>query len=208
MVSFICQTSHFMDALRSLRQIYKNKKLQTWSHSCEITLVDGLVTLAIPGAIFHFKATTKGTAKATLPFSTLFSIVDHHGVDILKVEFYQEALRFASVQVEAKTCFFRDDKILRTIVLPNNYNTRDLLLLRKQNYTREELEFNNLLHVIEAAERNMYYYIRRSASFVKQYGVSPKEIKKLVEEKLEVKLELDEQKPQYLYSNSKDENMD
>jgi len=47
--------------------------------------------------------------------------------------------------------------VLRTIILPNNYSDLDLLLLKNEGYTEEELKFNNLLGVIEQAERRVYF---------------------------------------------------
>jgi len=200
MISFRCKTKDFKNTLGLLKAIYKRKRVYLIPDTCEITLVDGNVTLAIPGAVFAFKCETKGTAKASLLFRNLFSIIEHHYSEEIVVEFYDDALRFGSVQVKAKTVFFHDDSVLRTIILPNNYTDLDLLLLKNEGYTEEELKFNNILGVIEQAERRVYYNVRRAASYLREYGVMPKEIKKLIVEKLGIRLDLDEKDIKLLLS--------
>ncbi len=192
MISFKGKTKDFLKALDSIRAIYKGKHIHTYKETCEITLVDNYVRISIPGASFGFKCETKGTAKATLLFRDLYSLVDHHSLELIVVDFYDEALKFGAVQVKAMTTFFKNDRILRTIVLPNNYTDLHLLLLKNEGYTKEELEFNNLLALIDSAERRVYYNVRHSALYLQDYGILAKDIKNLLIEKLGVKLDLDE----------------
>jgi hypothetical protein len=198
MISFKCRTKLLKDTLMALKKVHKRRQFAQIYENCEITLTDGYVKLAIPGAICGFKCETKGTAKASLAYSKLYSIVDHHGWEDLRVEFYDESLRFGVVQIKAKTVFFTDDKVLRTIVLPNNYTDLDLLLLKNEGYTKEELEFNNLSHLIDMAERKVYYNLRRASLYLRDYGLMPKDIKKLVTEKLGIRLDLDEKEMKLL----------
>ncbi len=202
MISFRCKTKDFLNTLNLLKTFYKRTKVHLIKDTCEITLVDGNVTLAIPGSVFSFKCETKGTAKATLLFRNLYSIIEHHHAEEIVVEFYDEALRFGAVQVKAKTIFFNNDSVLRTIILPNNYSDLDLLLLKNEGYTEEELKFNNLLGVIEQAERRVYYNIRQASLYLREYGVMPKEIKKLLVEKLGIRLDLDERDIKLLLSKA------
>ena len=66
------------------------------------------------------------------------------------------------------------------------------MVLKNEGYTKEELEFNNLLGLIDHAERRVFYNVRHSALYLKEYGLSAKDIKQLLIEKLGVKLDLDE----------------
>ncbi len=68
MISFRCKTKIFLNALNLLKTFYKRTKVHLIKDTCEITLVDGNVTLARPGSVFSFKCETKGTAKASLLF--------------------------------------------------------------------------------------------------------------------------------------------
>jgi hypothetical protein len=127
-----------------------------------------------------------------MEFRKLYNLIDHHSYDELYVEFFDGSLRFGSVIVEAKTIFFKNDSVLKTINLPDNYTDLDLLLMKNEGYTKEELEFNNISGIIEMAERRVYYNVRRSAGYLREYGITPQEIKKLLMEKLGVRLDLDE----------------
>lgn len=192
MISFTARTKDFKNALSLMRVVHKRKRLHNIHATCEITLVDSYVRLSIPGASFGFNCQSKGTAKATLSFSQLFSIVDHHSIEDIYVEFFDGSLRIGLIKIESKTVFFKTDAVLRTIILTDKYSDLDLLLLKNEGYTPEELAFNNLVELIEAAERRVYYNVRKSASYLKEYGLMPKEIKQLLVEKLGIKLDLDE----------------
>ncbi len=201
MVSFQCKTNDFKAALMRLKAVHKHKHVISIKATCELTLTDGNVQLAIPGAIFSFQCQTKGTAKATMEFRRLFDIVGHHSYDELYVEFFDGTLRFGYVIVQAKTVFFKNDKVLKTIVLPDKYTDLDLLLMKNEGYTKEELEFNNILELMNMAERRVYYNIRRASLYLRDYGIMPKEIKKLLVEKLCIKLDLDEKEVNLLLSS-------
>jgi hypothetical protein len=202
MISFVCKTRHFKKTLVKLKSIHKRNHIRLIPETCEITMIDGHVTLSIPGAIFGFDCTTKGTAKAAVSYYKLHHILEYHTQENLLVEFYDGSIRLGIVQLMANTVFLKDDKVLRTIILPNDYKDLDLLLLKNEGYTTEELEFNNLLHVIEAAERRVYYKIRKASLCLHEYGIMPKEIKKLLVEKLGVQLDLDEKDVNLLLQGS------
>lgn len=198
MISFQCKTKDIKATLKNLKAVHKRKHVINIKVTCEITLTDGSVQLAIPGAIFSFKCQTKGTAKATMEFRKLYDLIDHHSYDELYVEFFDGSLRFGSIIVQAKTVFFKNDRVLKTIVLPNNYTDLDLLLMKNEGYTKEELEFNNILGLMEMAERRVYYNIRQASLYLRDYGIMPKEIKKLLVERLGIRLDLDEKEVKFL----------
>lgn len=200
MISFQCKTKDIKATLKNLKAVHKRKHVINIKVTCEITLTDGSVQLAIPGAIFSFKCQTKGTAKATMEFRKLYDLIDHHSYDELYVEFFDGSLRFGSIIVQAKTVFFKNDRVLKTIVLPNNYTDLDLLLMKNEGYTKEELEFNNILGLMEMAERRVYYNIHQASLYLRDYGIMPKEIKKLVVEQLGIRLDLDEKEVKLLLS--------
>jgi hypothetical protein len=50
-------------------------------------------------------------------------------------------LAIAGIKVAAKTSFFADDSILRSVNLPLNYNDADLLRMSDNGFTTEELAF-------------------------------------------------------------------
>jgi hypothetical protein len=139
-----------------------------------------------------------------MAFRNLWSIIDSNHMELLTVEFYDEALRFGIVQVKASTVFFKNDTVLRTIKLSNNYTELELLLLKNEGYTKEELEFNNLTQSIEIAEMKVYANIRKAAKALKGYGISPADVKQLVIDKLGVKLDLDEKDIRQLLSSDLD----
>ena len=192
MISFQCKTKDIREALISLKGVHKHKRISNILVTCELTLIDGHVQLAIPGAIFSFNCQTKGTCKATIKFRNLYSIIEHYSYDEIYVEFLEGSIRFGSILVQAKTVFFNTDRILKTIVLPDKFTDLDLILLKNEGYTKEELDFNNLSGMIEMAERRVYYSVRQASLYLREYGIMPKDIKAFLIAKLGVRLDLDE----------------
>ena len=78
MISFQCKTKDIKATLKLLKGVHKHKHIIGIKVTCEITLTDGNVQLAIPGAIFNFICQSKGTAKATMEFRKLYNLIDHH----------------------------------------------------------------------------------------------------------------------------------
>ena len=93
-------------------------------------------------------------------------------------------IQIGITKFNAKTTFFENDKILRTIKLPMNYSDADLIRLAKENYTREELIFNNLLSLIEKAELKMEKDISDAYVLLKSYGVKHEDLVRLTKSKL------------------------
>lgn len=75
------------------------------------------------------------------------------------------------------------------------------MLLKNEGYTQEELEFNNLLNLMDMAERRVYYNLRRASLYLRDYGIMPNDLKKIVMEKLGIKLDLDEKDIKVLLSD-------
>ncbi|PCH67000.1 MAG: hypothetical protein COC01_06780 [Bacteroidetes bacterium] len=80
--------------------------------------------------------------------------------------------------------FFEDDSILRSIQIPINYKDIDLLRLRHEGYTEEELEFNKITELIDTAEQSLKRKMAAAVSNLKEYGVKYEEIEGLVKSKL------------------------
>ena len=90
-----------------------------------------------------------------------------------------------SLIVRAKTTFNVVEKRFRTIKLPLNYTDKDLILLKKSNYTKEELTFNNLNSIIKLAEKNLKKKIVKASQILELYGINESELELWVNEKLD-----------------------
>ncbi len=185
------KTKDIEKVFKKFKALQRNGRWSNFHFTCELTLIDGQLNISIPGAQFSLTGETFGTAKATFDFYRLYSIVEHYNHELITIEFLDEIVQVGFVQFKAQTTFFKSDNILRTIKLPFPYTDLDLISLKTEGYTEEEIEFNNLTDLIEQAERRIYYNIRRASQYLREYGVMPKEIKKLLMDKLGIVLDLD-----------------
>jgi hypothetical protein len=155
MVTIQTSTAKLLQTLKYVKGAIPNKRTVALNTICDVTIIDGKVIFAVPGAIFSINCFTEGTCKAAVTFIHLFLVVKD--LKSKKVEFIITECDFKinNISISTKTTFFKDDKILKTIQLPINYNDLDLLNLEKIGYTTEELEFNNLLTSVDRARRNI-----------------------------------------------------
>ncbi|RIJ46305.1 hypothetical protein D1614_19050 [Maribellus luteus] len=77
--------------------------------------------------------------------------------------------------VDVVTWFFQDDSILRSIDLPVNYDTVDILRL-SQKYTKEEIEFNKLTEEHRQAQNKLYEDIIKVRRILKKYLIGEGDI--------------------------------
>ena len=152
---------------------------------CELTIIDNQITLNLPWAQFSLEAKTIGTAKATFPFLNICNVLKTFIPLNITIRVEEKGwIKFETFAINSNTCFFEDDKILRSIVLPINNNEMDLLHLLDGRYSKEELEFNKLWVQAASAARRMNSAIDTAFWKLKPYGVSHDELEKLVKGKV------------------------
>ena len=150
-VNIVVNTKVLLSSLKRFKVPVKYNKSKSHSSKIELTITDGKLSLAVPGAIESLSAKTIGTAKASLSFLHFFDIIKSIKKSTVEIIIKENEISIDITTINAKTTFFENDAILRTIVLPMNYTDDDLIKLLVEGYTSEELEFNNLTKKINAA---------------------------------------------------------
>jgi hypothetical protein len=148
--------------------------------TCELTFTDNKIEVAVPGARFSVVSAGIGAAKVTLPFFYLYDIIEKSKNPLLEISLSRNQMTINELTVGAVTSFFEDDRILRTIDLPLNYTDKDLIMLKKDKYTQEELAFNKLIPEIEEAEKNLEKKIEQVYQILKLYGIKKADLKSLI----------------------------
>jgi len=185
MVSFTATTKDLLATLKRMKAGLRGENKKVLRTSCEITITDGKVTFVVPGAEFSLLCTTQGgAARATLPYLYFVDIVKNLKEKEAEFKITENEINVGSLTFRAATCFFKDDKILRTIQLPLNYTDADVLRLCNGRYTQEELDFNNMFAHIERAEERMKTNISNALKKLNIYDVQYEELEELVKGKL------------------------
>ena len=184
MRQIITKTSSLKSVLKKLWIAVKANSFNNDSAICEMTLFRGKAVFAVPGAIFPINGETKGTAKVTFNLKHFNVVVKSIKDKEIKIGIEEEFISINIISIPAKACFFSDDNILKTIKLPINYNEADLLRLRWENYTDEELKFNGLTDKIYLSEMYLERDITETLKRLKIYGVEKEDLEMLINEKL------------------------
>lgn len=184
MVTFKASTKKLIEAFRQLKVGVGRMNLRNKSFRCEITVTDNLVTFTVPGFQNMIPCKTNGTVKITVNFFRLFDIIIHEKREEMLFEIGEETMKMGILTIPVLTCYFKDDRILRSMNLPINFKDIDLLRLEQQGYTIEEIQFNKLLFLVTKAESNLDANIEAAFRKLNEYGISYKELETLVKNKI------------------------
>lgn len=177
-----CQTSDLKDALKFLkRAVPKNSMAKLYS--CEMTIKTNVVFFVAIGVTRVLYCNATGPAKVTMPFLYLYDIVRRIRTFSTEIAIGDGVITIGKVTANARTFFFQDDTILRSINMPINYSVDDILRLPGQ-YTPEELEFNKMNDLIQRTKEDMAKEIRQISGILRKYGFTHAEIENLVHEKI------------------------
>jgi hypothetical protein len=183
-VSFSTSTETLLQTLGHIKGAIPDARSIAMTTVCEITITNKMATFAVPGAIFSMECNTYGTCKAVVSFMHLFLIVKDVKCKKTEIVIIDSDLIINNISIAAKTTFFEKDNILRTIQLPINYTLVHLLGLENDGYTKEEIEFNNLKPIINAAEKSLHINLLKAYHKLAIYGVSYCELESFVNSKL------------------------
>jgi hypothetical protein len=151
---------------------------------CELTVFSGRVELNAPWGKYSLEAVTAGAARATFPLKRVSEIIRTFKDSEIFINIHEGALEFNSFLIKVDTCFFENDKILRSIELPVNSTDIDLLKLLSGKYTYQELDFNKLWAPAVSAENRLKSALNASYRKLKAYGVSYQELEQMVKKKI------------------------
>ena len=184
MVNAVTTKKELLDIIRYLKVSLKNKQNSKNTLMCEVTVKTGKLCFAVPGINNELPCTTEGVGRFVTPLLYLDNLISTFHEDVISISVLQDKVQINSVTFKANTTFFEDDKILATIKLPLNYTEADILKLASQNYTPEEITFNELDDDIAIAKQKFEKNIEKAYNLLKIYGVTIEDIKALVEKKL------------------------
>lgn len=182
-VTAIVKRTKLQKILKQLRAGAFPKK-RVIKERCEVTVTDNLITLKTPWAQFSLEAETMGTARASFPLNGAHDILATYKEASITITLLEDRVRFQNFNFSANTCFFEDDKILRSIVLPVNNSEGDILRLLDGRYTPEELKFNQLWTQAVSTEERFKSALYAAYLKLKPYGINNDELESFVKSKV------------------------
>jgi hypothetical protein len=177
-----CATSDLKEAFKFLKRAVPKNSIRKL-YSCEMTIKTNVVFFVAIGVTRVLYCNASGPTKVTMPFLYLYDIIKRIRTFNTEIAIGDGEISIGKVTVSARTFFFQDDTILRSINLPINYSVDDILRLPGQ-YTPEELEFNKMNDLIKRTNNDMAKEIRQVTDILRKYGFTHTEIENLVHEKI------------------------
>jgi len=185
MVQFTADRIKVLEALKHIKVAVGKNLKKANPVLCELTITSAKATFAVPGAMFSVQCNATGAAKATFQFIPFYKVMQLENKETIEMTISNSQATLGTLSFHAETCFFPNDRILRTIQLPINHSLIDLNnLLKDKSYTREELEFNKIPEKIAAAEISIDKAIQSCYNKLKGYGIRLNEVDEFVKTRI------------------------
>jgi hypothetical protein len=191
MVIFEIDTKEAKKVFLEIKNLMRVSKTWKLTSSIEITVLDGKIQLVGQGFVKELEASTTGTCKLVVRALYWFDLVDMTQDKIFKVVVTDGEAMVRTVTVPVQTTFFETDQILRSIPLPANPESIDYWKLEYQEYTVDELQFNNVATKIPKAKKEFEACIRKAALILHPFRISETELREIVLNKLREREKID-----------------
>ncbi|MEP7169125.1 MAG: hypothetical protein ABI855_07105 [Bacteroidota bacterium] len=178
-IKISCNKKDLLKALKHFNPVVRQGVLRK-GIMLEINVKINCIELNTTGASFPIYCKTEGMAKVSVPLSHFFQIVKDSTKKIFNATFEKGKMIFDKGELNVPAINITHPENISKISLPINYNERDLLRLRNQ-YTDEELIFNNLLQEVVNAEENKKRRINSALRTLSPLGVTSKVLYEFVE---------------------------
>lgn len=177
-------TKQLLEVLQFLKRALPRGK-KAFGAMCELTVKTNQIDFVVIGASKTLYCRANGPVKVSVVFDTFHDLVKNTRTYHTLILIADEFLRIGVTTINARTCFFTDDSILRSINLPINYNARDVLRMAGQ-YTREEIEFNDLTETYSQTMNGLLRDMTVVYERLRKYGFTRKEVENLMLNKIYV----------------------
>jgi hypothetical protein len=144
MVLFEVKTNEAEQLFKETKKFLTHSKSWKLSTKIELTVFDGLVQIVGYRLIRQLETLIAGTCKLVVPINHWNELIQNSNTPTVKIVVSEGEAMVGRVTVKVATTFFKTDKILRSIQIPAPTKSIDFLKLEYQDYTKEELQFNQM----------------------------------------------------------------
>lgn len=187
MVIFEVNTKEAQQTFQEIKKILSTSKLWKITTRVEITVKDGQIQLVGLGFTKVISSLTTGSCKLVIPVFHWFELVKMATQPTIKVVVSEGEAMVGKVSVKVLTTFFETDKILKSITLPVNPKPIDFWKLQYQGYTKEELEFNQVIAQIDLANKELERAFKKASPLFTGFGITGKELRELILDRIREK---------------------
>ncbi len=180
MVIFELSAKEAQQTFTEIKKILSGVKLWKITTRIEITVKNGQIQLVGLGFTKVISSLTTGSCKLIIPVYHWFDLIMMSNEKPIKVVVTEGEAMVGRVSVKVQTTFFETDKILKSIILPVNPKPIDFWELQYQGYTKEELEFNQVIAQIELANKELERAFKKASPLFTGFRITGKELRELV----------------------------
>jgi len=184
MVHLIADRIQFLETMKHLKEAIHKNKVNANKTYCELQVTPTKLTFAAPGSFITIPCIATGAVRVTFPFTMFFDLIKLEMQENIEMTFHPSETILGTFSFQAITKFYPKDQILNTIHLPKKCTLKDLLKLKSENHSQEELEFNKIPEKIAIAEAELEKSIQSCFKALKRYEIQHSEIEAFVKSKI------------------------
>jgi hypothetical protein len=180
MINFTVNRQLFQRILKGAKSLVKESNKNNYLLECQLSATSTICNLTLRGIEYSIPCKGSGAAIATYPFIPFLEIMKLETKENIEMKISETHVTIGTFSFPAKTNFFPNDRILRTIELPRQYTLIDLIKLTKSDYTQEELVYNQIPEKIKALEDGVTSAIKSCFNKLKKIGIQYKDVEDFV----------------------------
>lgn len=167
-----------------------NCRKKDFKKECELTIDNGFINFSITGILTKdIECKTSGKGKASFSLMGFYNVLQTYPEKELEIKIYQNKVQLENFGFNAWTQNIEPNKNYRKILLPINLTDTHILQLRYQDFSPEEIEFNELTKEIRNAEIRLKRRINKVArDFYEMYRIDEDELKKILTDMVNKKI--------------------
>lgn len=191
MISASAPKAHWKKALKQLKTGYKTGNLNKLNLQSEITFFsDNHVEMVTAGISNKLICQTTGTARFIVKTDYLADLIENVKSKEVTIIVNNSDVTIGHITFSTPVTYFTDDRILRSIKVPVNYDDYWTLKLLTEGYTEEEILFNRVYVQIELALKRLETNISKAHNLLKIYGIQKSDIRILAYRNLGLSAEI------------------
>lgn len=185
-LKFVVKKNLLFGIINQITKVLKRSNGNKRHQIGEFTISKDKLTLNVPGATFDINVISEGGAKFTTNLFLFSNGIKVLQDNILEFTLFNNQLSCGVYRIDVVAIFIKDDRILRKIDLPSNYNKSDIVKLLNGDYTPEELTFNQLDEIIDDVFEDLNDRVLRVANLLEPYGIKYEDVSKFVKKELKI----------------------
>ena len=188
---FIIKTKLIQKEFDGIRKILKASGNYRPTVQLQLTVMDGQIEISGPGFVVHLPAETTGNVRISMSAMKWDMLVKDYHRDKFEAVVSPGEVMIGSTTMNVTTLFFDKEKPFRSISIPANPKSLEIIKLAYGDYSDDELQYNDIDWKIDEAEIEFKSAVEHCGRILAKHGIGEKAFKTLIKNYVREKYKID-----------------